>query len=79
MLVPGAIPLKNNQLAVDLETSSGRGLCSLEKPLNIWEELLLIFDYFGGGFRAKASHLLSFPRGGNRIAIGDPDKGVGRS
>lgn len=79
MPVPATIPLKNNQLPVDLETSSGGGLCSLEKPLNIWEELLLTFDYFGGGFRAEASHLLGLPLEGNRIAIGDPDKGVGRS
>ena len=74
------MPLKIKKLPVDLETSSGRGLCSLEKPLNIWEELLLTVDYFGGGFRVKASHLLGLTsRSGEPDCHGDSDEGVGRS
>jgi hypothetical protein len=43
--------LKKKELPVDREASAGEGSCSLEKPLNRWEELLLTVDYRVGGLR----------------------------
>jgi hypothetical protein len=60
------MPLKIKKLPIDLETSAARGLCSLEKPLNRWEELLLTVDYRGGGSRpGQGSHLWALHLEGN--------------